>query len=74
MGKSILKNHIKNYTNLSEEKLTEILSFLIVNPIKKKKFYYSQINVVINYFLLPKVAYIYILLIVWATKKLHSLL
>ncbi|MEQ3498539.1 Crp/Fnr family transcriptional regulator [Tenacibaculum sp. SSH1-16] len=37
MGKSFLKNHIKNYTNLSEEKLTEILSFFDCQSYKKKE-------------------------------------
>ncbi|MDE1205808.1 Crp/Fnr family transcriptional regulator [Tenacibaculum larymnensis] len=37
MAESILKNHIKSYTNLSEEELTEVLSFFDCQSYKKKE-------------------------------------
>ncbi|MDX8552976.1 hypothetical protein MK851_04960 [Tenacibaculum sp. 1B UA] len=37
MAESILKNHIKSYTNLSEEELTEVLSFFDCQSFKKKE-------------------------------------
>ncbi|XRE43777.1 cAMP-binding protein - catabolite gene activator and regulatory subunit of cAMP-dependent protein kinase [Tenacibaculum discolor] len=37
MAESILKNHIKSYTNFSEEELTEVLSFFDRQSYKKKE-------------------------------------
>ncbi|RLK06934.1 Crp/Fnr family transcriptional regulator [Tenacibaculum discolor] len=37
MAESILKNHIKSYTDLSEEELTEVLSFFDCQSFKKKE-------------------------------------
>ncbi|WP_028892431.1 Crp/Fnr family transcriptional regulator [Tenacibaculum sp. 47A_GOM-205m] len=37
MAESILKNHIKNYTDLSEEELTKVLSFFDCQSYKKKE-------------------------------------